>query len=121
MSSSSSMKKLRVAIVHYWFVGYTGGERVVEALAEMFPQADLFALVADRSQLTPGLRTHRLTTSFLQRLPGAVRWYRHFLPLQPFALEQWDFSDYDLIISLESGPAKGILSRAETCHICYCF
>jgi glycosyltransferase involved in cell wall biosynthesis len=113
-------RDLKVAIVHYWFVGYTGGERVVEALAGMFPQADLFALVAKPATLSPELKKHRLTTSFLQHVPGAVRWYRHFLPLQPFALEQLDLSGYDLILSSESGPAKGVLSPPETCHICYC-
>lgn len=111
---------LRVAIVHYWFVGQGGGEKVVEALAEMFPKADLFCLVADPTTMTPQLRSHRLNTSFLQRIPGARRWYRHFLPLQPFALEQLDLSGYDLVISLESGPAKGVITHTETCHICYC-
>jgi len=113
-------RDLKVAIVHYWFVGYTGGERVVDAMAEMFPQADLFALVAKPNTLSPGLKKHRLTTSFLQHVPGAVRWYRHFLPLQPFALEQFDLTGYDLILSSESGPAKGVLSLPETCHVCYC-
>jgi glycosyltransferase involved in cell wall biosynthesis len=111
---------LRVAIVHYWFVGLGGGERVVEALAEMFPQADLFALVADPDTMSPSLREHRLTTSFLQRIPGSRRWYRHLLPLQPLALEQLDLTGYDLILSSESGPAKGVLSKSSACHICYC-
>ena len=93
---------------------------MVEALAEMFPQADLFALVADRATMSPALREHRLTTSFLQRIPGSRKWYRHLLPLQPLALEQLDLTDYDLILSSESGPAKGVLSGAGTCHICYC-
>ena len=111
---------LRVAIVHYWFVGQGGGEKVVEALADMFPQAHLFCLVADEATMSLRLRSHPLTTTFLQRIPGARRWYRHFLPLQPFALEQLDLSGYDLVISLESGPAKGVITHTETCHICYC-
>lgn len=111
---------LRVAIVHYWFVENAGGEQVVEALAEMFPQADLFCLVADPATMTPRLRRHRLTTSFLQRIPGSRRWYRHLLPLHPLALEQLDLSGYDLILSSESGPAKGVVSHTNTCHICYC-
>jgi glycosyltransferase involved in cell wall biosynthesis len=116
----AQFRNLRVAIVHYWFVDYAGGERVTEALAEMFPQADLFALVANKDTLSPTLRKHRLTTSFLQRVPGGVRWYRHLLPLYPLALEQLDVSSYDLILSCESGPAKGVISRSETCHICCC-
>lgn len=73
------LKDLRVAIVHYWFVGRAGGERAVEAFAEVFPQADLFALVADRTTLAPVLQSRKLTTSFLQRVPGARKFHRHFL------------------------------------------
>lgn len=115
-----ALSNLRVAIVHYWFTGYAGGERVTETLAAMFPQADLFALVAKDEVLSPALKQHRLTTSFLQNVPGGVRWYRHFLPLYPLAIEQLDLSGYDLILSCESGPAKGVISHAETCHLCYC-
>lgn len=114
------LNQLRVAIVHYWFVGRAGGERVVEALAEVFPQADLFCLVADRSTLAPELRGRNLITSFLQRIPGATRFHRHFLFLQPLALEQLDLSGYDLVISSESGPAKGVITTSRCCHICYC-
>ncbi len=111
---------LRVAIVHYWFVGRAGGERVVEALAEIFPQADLFCLIADPETLSPALRRHPIKTSLLQKLPGARRYHRHFLLLQPLALEQFDFTGYDLVISSESGPAKGVITSSQTCHVCYC-
>jgi glycosyltransferase involved in cell wall biosynthesis len=113
-------KSLRVAIVHYWFVRNGGGERVVEALAEMFPQADLFCLFAEPETMTPRLRSHRLTTSFLQRIPGGRRWYKQLLPLHPLAIEQLDVSKYDLILSSESGSAKGVLPAPDACHICYC-
>jgi glycosyltransferase involved in cell wall biosynthesis len=119
-STDAPLNELRVAIVHYWFLGRGGGERVVESLAEIFPQADLFSLVADRSTLAPILQTRKLHTSFLQHLPGATKFHRHFLPLQPLALEQFDLSNYDLVISSESGPAKGVITPAKTCHICYC-
>jgi glycosyltransferase involved in cell wall biosynthesis len=111
---------MRVALVHYWFVNRRGGERVVEALCELFPQADLFALVAERKTLSPELQEHKLTTSFLQKLPGSRKWHRHMLPLYPLAVEQFDLRGYDLVISLESGPAKGVITSPETCHICYC-
>jgi glycosyltransferase involved in cell wall biosynthesis len=107
--------------VHYWFVSRRGGERVVEALCELFPQADLFALVADRKTLSPELQKHTLTTSFLQGIPGSTKWHRHLLPLYPLAVEQFDLRGYDLVISTESGPAKGVLTSPDTCHICYCF
>lgn len=111
---------LRVAIIHYWFVGRAGGERVVESLVELFPQADLFALIADPNQLSPILKNRPLKTSFLQRIPGAIKFHRHTLFLQPMALEQFDLSNYDLVISSESGPAKGVITSSRTCHICYC-
>lgn len=111
---------LKVAIVHYWIFGMGGGESVVEALAEMYPQADLFCLAVDPSRMSETLRGRKLTTSFLQSIPGCKRWYRHMLPLAPLALEGLDLSGYDLVLSSESGPAKGAISRTGTCHICYC-
>ncbi len=114
------LSSLRVAIVHYWFVKFRGGERVVEALAEMFPQADLFTLVLDPDALPPSLRSRHFTTSFLQKMPGVKRHYKKLLPLFPLALEQFNLDDYDLVISSESGAAKGVLTRPRTCHICYC-
>ena len=119
-SADTELSSLRVAIVHYWFVGRAGGERVVEALAELFPQADLFALVANPKTLAPILQNRKLQTSFLQRVPGARKFHRHFLFLQAIALEQFDLSGYDLVISSESGPAKGVITSSKTCHICYC-
>ncbi len=111
---------LRVAIVHYWFVKFRGGERVVEALAEMFPQADLYTLVLDPDALPASLRGRNFTTSFLENVPGIQRHYKKLLPLFPLALEQFNLNDYDLVISSESGAAKGVLTRPHTCHICYC-
>jgi glycosyltransferase involved in cell wall biosynthesis len=119
-SADLELLNLRVAIVHYWFVGRAGGERVVEALAEVFPQADLFALVANPTVMAPILQKRKLQTSFLQHVPGARKFHRHFLFLQAIALEQFDLSDYDLVISSESGPAKGIITSSKTCHVCYC-
>jgi len=115
-----SIEKARIAIVHYWFVSHRGGERVVEAMASMFPQADLFSLVVDAKAVPDSLRKRPIKTSFLQKLPGSRRWHRHLLPLYPLALEQFDLSAYDLVLSSESGPAKGVLTSATTCHICYC-
>jgi glycosyltransferase involved in cell wall biosynthesis len=116
----TEFSNLRVAIVHYWFVGRAGGERVVESIAELFPQADLYCLVAEQSELAPVLRGRKLYTSFLQSIPGARKFHRHFLLLQPLALEQFDLNAYDLVISSESGPAKGVITSSRTCHICYC-
>jgi len=117
---AASLQKLRIAIVHYWFVNRRGGERVVETMAKMFPQADLFSLVVDSDKLHPTLRERSIKTSFLQNIPGGRRWHRHMLAFYPLALEQFDLNDYDLVLSSESGPAKGVLTSAHTCHVCYC-
>lgn len=114
------LERARIAIVHYWFVSHRGGERVVEAMAAMFPQADLFSLVADHKTVPKSLCGRAIQTSFLQKLPGSSRWHRRLLPLYPLALEQFDLSGYHLVLSSESGPAKGVLTSAETCHVCYC-
>lgn len=111
---------MKVAIVHYWLVSMRGGEKVVEELCRMFPDADIFTLVCDPSSLSPTLRRHKITTSFIQRLPGGVKRYKQFLPLMPFALESFDLSAYDLVISSESGPAKGVIPRPDALHLCYC-
>jgi glycosyltransferase involved in cell wall biosynthesis len=115
-----SLEKARIAIVHYWFVSRRGGEKVAEAIAAMFPQADLFTLVVDRETLPDSLRGRSITPSFLQKLPGSNRYHRRLLPLYPLALEQFDLSGYDLVLSSESGPAKGVLTSSGTCHLCYC-
>lgn len=118
--TAKDQSNLRVAIVHYWLLNRRGGERVVEALCRLFPQADIFTLLCEPGALSPTLRNHKLTTSFLQKLPGSRRWHRHLLPLMPLALEQFDLRGYDLVISSESGPAKGVITDSSTCHICYC-
>ena len=110
----------RVALVHYWLVGMRGGERVLEALCRMYPQADIFTHVLDRDALSPYLRARTIHTTFIQKLPGSRKFYQKYLPLMPLALEQLDLSGYDLVISSESGPAKGVITRADVPHVCYC-
>ena len=111
---------LKVAIVHYWLVGMRGGEKVVEALCEMFPQADLFTHVHVPQAVSATINSHRVRTSFIARLPRAASRYQRYLPLMPMALEQLDLRGYDLILSSESGPAKGIIPPAGALHLCYC-
>ncbi len=108
---------MRVAIVHYWLLNHRGGEAVLEALCRLLPDADLFTLFYDPSRVSPEIRAHRVRVSFLNPLR---RWYRSLLPVMPFALEQFDLSGYDLVISSESGPAKGVLAPSSARHICYC-
>lgn len=111
---------MKVAIIHYWFVSWRGGEHVVEALCRLFPEADIFTHVLDRDVLPRDLATRNIFTSFIDRLPCAKRWYKIYLPLMPLALEQIDLRGYDLVISSESGPAKGVLTGPATLHVCYC-
>jgi glycosyltransferase involved in cell wall biosynthesis len=108
---------MRAAIVHYWLLNQRGGEKVVNSLCRLLPGADIFTLFCDPETLSPELRTHRITTSFLNPLR---RQYRSLLPLMPMALESFDLRGYDLVVSSESGPAKGVITSSNTRHICYC-
>ncbi len=96
-----------------------GGERLLELFCELFPEADLYTLVYDRDAMSETINRHKVTPSFIQRLPFGVSRYQMYLPLMPMALESFDLRDYDLVISSESGPAKGVITQPETCHICY--
>ena len=110
---------MKVAIIHYWLVAMRGGEAVVEQLLEMFPDAHVFTHVADRSVLTGRLAEARITESRVARLPGARRHYQKYLGAMPRALEELDLSGYDLVISSESGPAKGVIVPPGARHLCY--
>lgn len=111
---------MKVAIIHYWLVGMRGGEKVVEALCEMYPQADIYTHVYVPEMMSDRIRQHRVFPTFINALPRAPRNYKTYLPLMPLALEQLDLSGYDLIISSESGPAKGIIAPPNAVHVCYC-
>jgi glycosyltransferase involved in cell wall biosynthesis len=111
---------MKVAIIHYWLVGMRGGEKVLEALCDMFPQADIFTHVYVPDAVSKTIRQHRVSTTFINSLPCASRLYKRYLPLMPLALEQLDLRGYDLIVSSESGPAKGIIPAPSALHLCYC-
>lgn len=111
---------MRVAIVHYWLVGIRGGEKVVSALLEAYPGADIITHVFDPVRCGDLVRGSRVKTTFIAKLPFARRLYKLYLPLMPLALEQMSLSEYDLIISSESGPAKGVLLGRNSLHVCYC-
>jgi glycosyltransferase involved in cell wall biosynthesis len=108
---------MRCAIVHYWLLGMRGGEKVLEELCRVLRQPDIFTLFYDPDRVSPFLRSHKVTASFLNPFR---RHYRSCLPLMPMALEHFDLRDYDLVISSESGPAKGVLTSSHTRHVCYC-
>jgi glycosyltransferase involved in cell wall biosynthesis len=111
---------MKVAIIHYWLVGMRGGEKVIEALCEMYPQADIFTHVYVPHMVSAQIRQHKIIPTFINALPRASKMYRTYLPLMPLALEQLDLRGYDLVISSESGPAKGVIPPAAALHVCYC-
>src|SRR6266404_1751612 len=108
---------MRAAIIHYWLLNMRGGEKVVEALLRLLPEADVFTLFYDSERVSEAIRARRVTASFLNPLR---KFYRSLLPLMPMALEQFDLREYDLIVSSESGPAKGVLAPSGARHVCYC-
>jgi glycosyltransferase involved in cell wall biosynthesis len=111
---------MKVAIVHYWLVNMRGGEKMLEALLEMFPQADIFTHVYDPSAVSELIRCRTVYTSRIQKLPFAKKLYQKYMPLMPSALIDFNVQDYDLVISSEAGPAKGIVPNPGAFHICYC-
>src|ERR1700751_512946 len=119
-SSNSRFGGTRVALVHHWFVSFAGGERVVDTIASMFPSSGIFSLFLDEEKLSPALRGRKITSSFLDRIPGARSFHRHCLPLYPLAAEMLDLSGYDLVITSDSGPMKGVITDLDATHICYC-
>lgn len=112
------MKK--IAIVHEWFASHAGSEKVVEQILRLYPNADLYSLV---DFLSPAQREFiagkPVKTSFIQSLPLARKHFRSYLPLMPLAVEQFDLSHYDLIISSHHAVAKGVLTRPDQLHISY--
>lgn len=111
---------MKVAIIHYWLVQMRGGEHVLEELCAMFPQADIFTHVYNPSKISKNITKHRVITTFISGLPYSKRYYKFYLPFMYFALEQIDLSGYDLVISCESGPAKGVIPPPNSYHVCYC-
>lgn len=112
--------KPRVAIIHYWLVGMRGGERVLERLIHLFPEADIYTHVYDPDSMSSTIRSRPVKTTFIQKLPGSRKHYQKYLPLMPMALEELDLRGYDLILSSESGPAKGVITPPGALHVCYC-
>ncbi len=110
---------MRVAIIHDWLTGMRGGERCLEAFCELFPDADLYTLLHIKGTVSATIERHRITTSFIQSLPLAARYYRYYLPLFPRAIERLQLDSYDLIVSSSHCVAKGIRPPPGAKHLCY--
>lgn len=112
---------MKIAIVHDWLTGMRGGEKCLEVFCRLFPDADIYTLLHLPGKVSPEIESHPIYTSFLQKLPLIEKKYRHYLPLMPFAIEQFDLKGYDLVLSSSHCVAKGIRTSKETRHICYCY
>lgn len=110
---------MKVALVHDWLVTNRGGERVLDALCELFPSADLYTLVYRKGSVSPRIEDRRIHTSFLQHIPGIQQRYRHFLPLFPRAIESFQLQGYDLVLSSSHCVAKGIRVPPGARHLSY--
>ncbi len=110
---------MRIAFVHDYLVQHGGAERVLECLLEIYPYAPIYTIVYNKEAMHGAFEDKRIYTSYLQKLPFAQNWHRVFPLLMPLAIEQFDFSDYDVVVSDSSSYAKGIITRPETLHICY--
>lgn len=111
---------MKVAIVHYWLSGMRGGEYVLENILDLFPDADIFTHVFVPEKVSEKIKAHKISTTFINSLPFAKKHYPKYLMLMPRALERLDLSEYDIVISSESGPAKGTILPTSTPHFCYC-
>lgn len=113
---------MKIAIIHDWLTVYAGAERVLEQLLKIYPRADIFTVVdflpkSDRAFL----EGHNITTSIIQKLPFARARYRHYLPLMPLVVEQFDLSGYDIILSSSHAVAKGVITGPDQIHLCICY
>jgi glycosyltransferase involved in cell wall biosynthesis len=111
---------MKTAIVHYWLVNMRGGEKMLEALLEMFPDADIFTHVYNPKAVSTLINKRRIFTSKINRLPFAKKLYQIYMPLMPNALIDFNLQQYDLVISSEAGPAKGVVANPNAYHLCYC-
>lgn len=111
---------MKMALVHDWLTGMRGGEKCLEALCELFPEADIFTLLHIPGSVSPVIERHSIRTSFIQKLPFVRKKYRSYLPLFPTAVELFDLREYDAVLSSSHCVAKGIIPGPGAFHLCYC-
>ncbi|TYP70275.1 glycosyltransferase family 4 protein [Paenibacillus methanolicus] len=111
---------MKIAVIHDWLVTYAGSERVLEQILNAYPDADIFTVVDHLKPEERGfIKNKRTHTSFIQKLPMSKKLYRHYLPLMPLAIEQFDLSEYDVVISSSHAVAKGVITGPNQLHISY--
>lgn len=109
----------KIALVHDWLNGMRGGEKCLEVFCELFPHADLYTLLYKQGELSPTIESMNIKHSFIQKLPFSFNYYRHYLPLFPFAIERFNLDNYDIIFSSSHCVAKGVQHRNRAYHISY--
>ena len=114
------INNIKVALVHDWLTGMRGGEKCLEVFCELFPEATVFTLIHKKGSVSAKIENMEIKTSFLQKIPGIEKTYRNFLPLFPRAIESFDLSEYDLVLSSSHCVAKGIKRPKGALHLCYC-
>lgn len=112
---------MKIAIIHDWLTGMRGGEKCLEIFCELFPRAALFTLIHIKGAMSKVIENMEIRTSFLQNFPDVEKKYRYYLPLMPKAIEQFDLTGYDLILSSNHCVAKGVRVPENSLHICYCY
>ncbi|MDO8733843.1 MAG: glycosyltransferase [Elusimicrobiota bacterium] len=112
---------MKIAIIHDWLTGMRGGEKCLEVFCELYPSATVFTLVHIKGTVSETIEKMKIKTSFLQHLPGIEKRYRYYLTLMPKAIEQFDLTGYDLILSSSHCVAKGVKVPENSLHICYCY
>ena len=110
---------MRVALIHDWLNGMRGGEYVFEAILELFPEAEVFTLIHEPESVSSVIESRKIHTSFLQDLSYVRKNYRYALPIMPYAIERFDLSDFDIIISSSHCVAKGVRKKPNTFHLSY--
>lgn len=111
---------MKVAIVHDWLTNMGGAERIIRILHELFPDAPIYTLVYNKKNMPEDFKKMDIRTSFIQKMPLGIKKYQSYLPLMPIAVEQFDLREYDIVISSSTACAKGVVTRSDTMHICYC-
>jgi len=114
------VSRRRIAIVHDWLTGMRGGEKVLDAVCERFPDAALFTLVHVPGSVSPAIERMRPRTSFVQHLPAVKRLYRAYLPVFPAAVEQFDLEGFDVVLSISHCAVKSVIRPRGATHVCYC-
>ena len=111
----------KVAIIHDWLTGMRGGEKCLEIFCELFPHAEIFTLLHIKGKVSPIIESHKIHTSFIQKLPRVEKKYRYYLPFFPSAIENFDLTGFNLVISSSHCVAKGVIPDVNSRHICYCY